>query len=285
VSRPDRWADWLIIGRGRGLDERQVRAMNNALARVRKRVLAGVRLRQGMDVIDVGAGTGLLALDACRRVGESGSVFALDTSHDALAECRRRLRSGDRFLPVVGDAVALPLPDACVDAVVTRSVLIYVVDKAHAAAEFHRILRPGGRVSIFEPINNQYKFFADVDLSDLEPAHSRVLHHWRAEGDPGGAMMGFDERDLMRYFVDAGFESVELTHEVAHRRNRARPREVEAFLRIRPNPNMVSYEEAARELLGEAAAEHLGALAAALSSRPATSVSAGAYLRCRRTRR
>jgi hypothetical protein len=48
---------------------------------------------------------------------------------------------------------------------------------------------------------------------------------------------------------------------------------------------MVSYEEAARELLGEAAAEHLGALAAALSSRLSTSVSAGAFLRCQRARR
>ena len=274
-----------MSGRGRGMDQRQVRAMTDSLARVRKRVLSGARLRQGMDVVDVGAGTGLLALEACRRVGDSGNVIALDISHDALAECRRLLQSDQRIHPVVGDAIALPLPDACADAVVARSVLIYVVDKARAAAELHRILRAGGRVSIFEPINSQYKVLADVDLSDLEPAHSQVLHHWLAGGDPGGAMMGFDERDLMRHFVDAGFESVELTHEVVHRRRRPRPHEVEAFLRRRPNPNMVSYEEAARELLGEAAAEHLGALAAALSSRLSTSVSAGAFLRCQRARR
>jgi arsenite methyltransferase len=285
VSRSDRWADWLLRGRGRGLDQGQARAMNVALCRARNRVLSGARLRKGNTVVDVGAGTGLLALGAARRVGESGIVIAVDASHDGLAECRRQRQSNDPLQMVVGDAVSLPLPDKSVDAVVIRSVLIYVVHKARAAAEFHRVLRPGGRVSIFEPINSQYEWFADVDLSDLEPALSRVLDRWQTGGDPGGAMRGFDERDLMHHFVDAGFESVELTHEVSRRRARARPKEVAAFLTVRPNPNMVSYEEAAREVLSDGADEHLEALAAALSFRPSTSVSAGTFLRCRRARR
>lgn len=57
-----------------------------------------------------------------------------------------------------------------------------------------------------------------------------------------------------------------------------------AFLTMRPNPYMVSYEEAARDVLGDAADEHLSALAAILSSQPSTSVSASAYLRCRARR-
>jgi SAM-dependent methyltransferase len=186
---------------------------------------------------------------------------------------------------VVGDALSLPLPDECGDAVVARSVLIYVEDKAGAAAEFHRVLRPGGRVSIFEPINTQYEWFADIDLSDLEPARSHVLERWHTGGDPGDAMRGFDERDLMQHMAEAGFDSVELTHEVFRRRTRARPQEIAAFLTVRPNPNMVSYEEAAREVLGADADEHLETLAAALTARPSTSVRAGAFLRCRRARR
>jgi arsenite methyltransferase len=271
-------------GRERGLDQRQVQRMQTTLRRVRDRVLGGVRLRQGMRVVDVGAGTGLLALDACRRVGASGSVLALDVSHAALAACVQTPRSGTTLNAAAADALALPLRDRCVDAVVTRSVLIYLVDKVRAAREFHRVLRPGGRVSIFEPINSQYLWFAGLDLSDLEPDRSRVVDHWRSGADPGGAMTGFDERDLLAHFVDAGFESVEMTYEVARRRTTARRADVAAYLTMRPNPNMTSYEEAAREVLGDAADEHLIALATALTERPSTSVQAVAYLRARRAR-
>ena len=142
---------------------------------MRNPVLAGARLRRDVSVLDVGAGTGLFAVEARRRVGESGRIIALDISTDALAECAR---PGTGLGLIAGDALALPLPDECVDVVVTRSVLIYVRTRRLLPAEFHRVLRPGGRVSVFEPINSQYKSLADVDLSDLEPARSRVLERW-----------------------------------------------------------------------------------------------------------
>jgi arsenite methyltransferase len=287
-SESDRWADWLTRGRQRGLKDRQVRAMRAELARVRNRVLAGARLRQEMSILDVGAGSGLLALEARRRVGESGTVIALDVSLDALCECRRTTRPESmpaQLTYVVGDAVALPLPDGCVDALIARSVFIYVMDKSSATRELYRVVRPGGRVSICEPINSQYQMLAEVDLSDLEPARRRVLDHWHAGSDPGDAMAGFDERDLVQHFVEAGFESVELTYKRVHQRSRAKPEQVSAFLTTRPNPNMVSYEEAAREVLGAGADQHLAALATSLGSQPSTSVSATAFVRCRRARR
>lgn len=262
--------------------------MHTELARLRRRVLAGARLRKGMRVLDVGAGTGLLALEARQRVGGPGTVVALDVSHDSLRECWRTAEATSNAAPirfVVGDALSLPLPDGCVDALLTRSVLIYVVDKKTAACEFYRVLRPGGRVSVYEPINSHDQYLANVDLSDLEPARQQVLDHWRGGSDPGDAMLGFDERDLVQHFVEAGFEAVELTYERVQRRVRAGREQVSAYLTVRPNPNMVSYEEAAREVLGTAADDHLSALAEALCSQPSTSVSAGAFLRCRRARR
>jgi arsenite methyltransferase len=239
-------------------------------------------VRAGMDVLDVGSGTGLLALEAALRVGASGSVVALDVSAAALRELTQ---SGRNIRLLLGDAVSLPLADECVDAVVTRSVLIYVIDKTRSAVEFRRVLRPGGRVSMFEPINRRYQFFADVDLADLEPQRGRVLERWLGQRDLGGAMMGFDERDLERAFVDAGFDSVDLTYEVVRRRTRPTRRDVWRSLTTRPNPNMVSYEEAAREELGEAADDHLADLATALTTRSSTSTSADAYLSAQRSRR
>jgi hypothetical protein len=131
-------------------------------------------------------------------------------------------------------------------------------------------------VSVFEPINSGYQSFADIDLSDLDPARSHVLERWTTSGDAGATMTGFDERDLTGYFADAGFESVDLTLQVSRRRERANRREVAASLTVRPNPNMASYEDTNLAVLGDIADDHLHALAAALTTRPSTSVSTNA---------
>src|SRR5439155_21188463 len=118
------------------------------------RVLGGARVDVGGTVADVGAGTGLLTLGAVERVGPDGDVLALDVSVDALEELRRNT-SAPNISYLVGRADVLPLPDESVDVVLTRSVLIYVDDKAEAAREFQRVLRVGGRASLFEPINSR----------------------------------------------------------------------------------------------------------------------------------
>src|SRR5207302_1795244 len=98
----------------------------------------GAQLQDGQRALDVGAGTGLLALEAQRRVGPSGEVVALDISYDALRECQRQAGpdgTAARPSPVVGSVVPMPFRDGSFDAVLTRSVLIYVVDKAAAVRE------------------------------------------------------------------------------------------------------------------------------------------------------
>src|SRR6266496_2809345 len=54
---------------------------------------------------------------------------------------------------VVGDALHIPLASQSVDIVMTRSVLIYLSDKRAGVRELYRVLKPRGRASIFEPIN------------------------------------------------------------------------------------------------------------------------------------
>ena len=56
------------------------------------------------------------------------------------------------FVQASADALS-GIPDGSVDAVTTRSVLIYVDRKQESFTEFYRVLKPGGRLSIFEPIN------------------------------------------------------------------------------------------------------------------------------------
>ncbi len=176
------------------------------LATFRDTVLANARLRPGDTVLDVGTGTGLLTIAAAAQVQPDGDVFAVDVSVDALEELRRVCRAPNVFY-FVGTADVLPLVDASVDVVVTRSVLIYVDDKSEAAREFFRVLQQGGRVSIFEPINSRNtRLSAAVDFGELQ----EQVEEWERATyeDPSDPMLNFDERDLEQIFNAAGFVDV-----------------------------------------------------------------------------
>jgi arsenite methyltransferase len=192
-----------------GWSDDEVAAALAELGERRDHVLDGARIESGAAVVDVGAGTGLLTLAAAERVAPDGDVIAVDISVDTLEELRANA-TAPNISYLVAQADVLPLPDASVDAVVTRSVLMYVKDKAEAAREFERVLRPGGRVSLFEPINrHNLRLWQAVDLSPLGDLARRVKERGEAAyADPDDPMFNFDENDLERWFAAAGFADV-----------------------------------------------------------------------------
>jgi ubiquinone/menaquinone biosynthesis C-methylase UbiE len=176
------------------------------VGRVRDRVLEGAMLEPEDLVVDIGTGTGLLALGALDRLGEDGEVIALDISVDCLEELRAGC-ADPRIWYLIGSAEVLPLPDTSVDVAMTRSVLIYVRDKQEAAREAFRVLRAGGRLSIFEPVNRRNtRLWEVVDFGDL--ATSVEAEH-RTRWPTDHPMLDFDVDDLVELFRAAGFDTVE----------------------------------------------------------------------------
>ncbi len=123
----------------------------------------------------------------------------------------------DRCRFVVNSADDLhDIGDASVDVVTTRSVLIYVDRKDLALAEFFRVLRPGGRISIGEPINRfscpqaRGGFLGYDVMPFVEIAGKLEAFFDREERPKISAMMDFDERDLMAIAERAGFHDIHL---------------------------------------------------------------------------
>ena len=137
-----------------------------------ERVLDRARIGPNDVILEVGTGTGPLALGALERIGPEGSVIALDVSVDFLEELWRAY-PGPGLSLLVGDAEVVPLPDASVDVVLGRSALSSAHEKAETALELHRVLRAGGRVSLFEPGDTEdvTAWFADAGFAaiDTEP--------------------------------------------------------------------------------------------------------------------
>lgn len=94
---------------------------------------------------------------ALRHVAPGGRVIFCDVSPDLIEHCRvlceeQGVSGGVDFL--LADATELSaVADESVDCVILRSVLCYVHDKQRAFASFYRVLKPGGRLALFEPIN------------------------------------------------------------------------------------------------------------------------------------
>ncbi|MGE5234826.1 MAG: class I SAM-dependent methyltransferase [Acidobacteriota bacterium] len=110
----------------------------------RRRSIAGLELVSGESVLLVGAGTGadLPFLPAGVR------AVATDVTPAMLERARRKARPGDRLL--VMDAHHLDFPDGAFDAVILHLVLALVEDPVRCLREAARVLRPGGRMAIFD---------------------------------------------------------------------------------------------------------------------------------------
>jgi arsenite methyltransferase len=213
----DKWAAWLLHRRD-GDDAEQRQMGLEFLLPLRQRVLDNAQIVPGEIVLDVGSGDGLIAFGALDRVGEHGRVIVSDVSEDLVSHTRSLatelgVEGRMSFIRAAAEDLSA-IADASIDVVTVRSVLIYVDDKAAAFRAFNRVLRPGGRLSIFEPINNYFPLSPDEFWGfDAEAVRDLVAKVWQDEGwvessyasDP---MMNFTEKDLVRCGEDAGFREV-----------------------------------------------------------------------------
>ncbi len=119
----------------------------------REKILRLARLQPGEAVLDVGCGTGTLAIAAKRQVGPTGIVHGIDASPEMLARAEKKARKASVEI-VLRNAMAqaLPFPDGQFDAVLSTIMLHHLPRKARqqCAAEMRRVLKPGGRVLAVE---------------------------------------------------------------------------------------------------------------------------------------
>lgn len=268
MSEParDRWAEWLLRRRDGG-DHEQREATLGFLVTIRDRVLANAALSRGETLLDVGAGDGLIAFGALEPLGENGRVIFADVSQNLLDHSRSLAQEAEvaercEFLCAPATDLSA-LDDATVDAVTTRSVLIYVEDKRRAFEEFRRVLRPGGRLSIFEPINTYYhpeppERFLGYDVTPVRDLARKVKAVFeRIQPPDTDPMLNFDERDLLTLAEEAGFEEVHLTFEanVAPGNPAGILAGWDNFLNRAGNPRIPTIGEATAEALTLAEAE------------------------------
>jgi EmrB/QacA subfamily drug resistance transporter len=255
----DRWRRWLVDSRT-GDDAQQQHLLSTFLYPLRDELLNRAQIRPGETVLDVGTGAGLIGYGALDRVGPAGQVIFSDVSPDLLGHCQAAviaegLLDRSDFLQASADDLN-GVRDASVDVVTTRSVLVYVADKAAALHEFHRVLRPGGRAVLVEPITPvpaDGGFYLGYDLSPVRPIAAKLSAYYTAvaaaAGPAGGGdpLLSFDDWDLLDLAEAAGFSQIHLEVRVDVQAPRA-PCRWDRFLRMAPNPLLPTFGQ----VLGQA---------------------------------
>jgi ubiquinone/menaquinone biosynthesis C-methylase UbiE len=158
----------------------------------REKILQLAHLQPGEFVLDVGCGTGTLAIAAKRQVGSTGAVYGLDASPEMIARANKKARkAGVDVVFKNAAAQALPFPDAQFDAALTTLMLHHLPRKARqqCTCEIRRVLKPGGRVLA-------------VDFGGSAPARRGLFRHFHRHGH-------VNLRDIIGLLTEAGLSAVE----------------------------------------------------------------------------
>ena len=170
----------------------------------RQATLALLGLQPGERVLDAGCGPGFLSEEMAKQVGQTGKVHGVDISPDFIALCRSR-NPPPHLTYSEESALSIDTPNNGFDTLVSTQVAEYIDDTAALLSEFHRVVRPGGRVMIMTTDWDCVGWF-----SDNPQRMDEMMKAW-AGHCPHGSL----PRVLGNALKNAGFSSLKIaTHPI-----------------------------------------------------------------------
>jgi putative ATPase len=217
--------------------QRTISSAGERLGAMRDRILDAARLQRHSLILDLKAGTGLLAWEALRRAPEGGVYTLARTQRDAdaIRQQAERLPEIERPVVLLGaladlpallavdeDARNIPAPPKSkiqnpklFDAIVGYNSLLDVADRAAVVQQLHNLLAPNGVLSIAERIpRHTQRLYRLVDLTPLATALAQrlVAIEESLYTQTDDRLVNWDAKNLVQVFTDAGF-AVEYTVE------------------------------------------------------------------------
>lgn len=158
----------------------------------REKVVSLAQLRGGESVLDIGCGTGSLAIAAKRQVGQRGTVIGIDASPEMLTRERKKAKKAGVEVEFRNEvAEALSFHGAQFDAVLSTVMLHHLPEEARKECmrEVRRVLKPGGRLLA-------------VDFGGVPAGRRSLIGHFHRHAI-------FDLREAVSMIEDAGLRPVQ----------------------------------------------------------------------------
>jgi ubiquinone/menaquinone biosynthesis C-methylase UbiE len=177
---------------------------NESLIQICHRLLEYAQVEVGQTILDIGTGTGHLAIALAQIVGDKGRVIGIDISSRMLEQARIKFDEL-RFKNIelqLADAEALDYPINTFDRILCANTFPWLEDKEATLRLWHQFLKPGGQISIHTPADTAY--IGAIILRRVFAKHGISLE--------ASNRLGSVEQ-CQNLFANAGFESIEIETE------------------------------------------------------------------------
>lgn len=177
---------------------------NESLIQICHRLLEYAQVEAGQTILDIGTGTGHLAIALAQIIGDKGRVVGIDISPRMLEQARIKVDEL-RFKNIelqLADAEALDYPINTFDRILCANTFPWLEDKEATLRLWHQFLKPGGQISIHTPADTAY--IGAVVLRRVFAKHGILLE--------ASNRLGSVEQ-CQNLFANAGFESIEIETE------------------------------------------------------------------------
>jgi len=197
---------------------------------------ARLQLAKNGSVLELACGTGILTRALRTHLSSTVKLTATDLNEPKFRHATAKFRKNEAVQWLQADACSLPFGERMFDAVVCQFGIMFVPDKALAAREAHRVLKPGG-LFLF----NVWDAMEHNELGQL--THQTIASYFD-EDPPAFYEVAFgyhDQEEIKRVLEEAGFQEIET--EVVAKVGAARRAEDAATGLVQGNPVAVAIAE------------------------------------------
>ena len=161
-------------------------------------------LNKGQFVLDIGTGTGRLAIAAAKIIGSQGLAIGVDLSSEMIAKARSKVERMGLFNVQfqLADAEKLDYPSGHFDYILCANTFPWISNKEAVLKSWHRFLKPGGRITIHTPADTAY--VGAVILRQVLATHGITV-------EPSNRIGSVEQ--CKKLFVLTGFEDIEVKQE------------------------------------------------------------------------
>ncbi len=165
------------------------------------RLLNYARVKPGQHILDIGTGTGHLAIAAAKLVGESGRVLGIDISPDMLNRAQQKAEALEltNIEFQLADAEQIGYPENSFDLMLCANTFPWLEHKAATLALWYRLLKPDGKIGIHTPADTAY--VGAVILKKALAKYGIIL-------EPSNRIGSTSECEQL--FKNAGLEQIEI---------------------------------------------------------------------------